>query len=150
MKIVQALLGEHGAIYPLLDMIERGAASAGIEVITTQAALLESTLISHARLADVLLRPVIQAHLPASVRNPDGTPAPTDHDIIDAGLKAVLAAQTAGDARLLLLDTLAKTRKHFAKEETIIFRIAEQELTEDVQLRLGSEWASRRGVVCAD
>ncbi len=149
MKITQALLGEHGAIYPLLDLIEAQAPSSGLDVIKIQAAFLQSMLVSHAGIEDVLLRPMIQEHLPAPVRNADGTAPPTDHEVIEGGLRAVLDADERGKARRVLLETVAKTRKHFKKEERVIFRIAERELPEDVQDRLGAEWAARRSVVLA-
>ncbi len=136
-------------MYPLLARIEGEAPSAGLQAIKVQAAFLESTLISHAQLEDVLLRPAILEYLPAPPRNPDGSAAPTDHEAIHAELCAVLAAETLGDARRLLLDTVAKTRKHFRKEETIIFPIADRELTGEAQERLGAEWAARRSVFLA-
>jgi hemerythrin-like domain-containing protein len=51
------------------------------------------------------------------------------------------------EARSLLLETIAFTRKHFRKEETVIFGIAERELSRNLQEQLGAEWATRRGVV---
>jgi hemerythrin-like domain-containing protein len=39
---------------------------------------------------------------------------------------------------------MATTRKHFEKEEKTIFVIAERELTQQEQERLGAEWAARR------
>jgi hemerythrin-like domain-containing protein len=148
-RITQALLGEHGAIYPLLTFIEKTAPSASLESIHIQAQLLHSTLATHAGIEDVLLRPAIEQHLLQTAPNPDGTPGLTDHQIINAGLEAVLAADTAAEASRLLLDTLAKTRKHFAKEETIIFGIAERELSNETQERLGAEWAASRNVFAA-
>jgi hemerythrin-like domain-containing protein len=149
MKITQVLLGEHGAMYPLLDLIERATPEASLEAVKLQAAFLQSTLISHAGIEDVLLRPAIQEHLPAPAPNPDGTPGPTDHEVIDAGLRAVLAANDAEGARALLLDTVAKTRKHFHKEEKLIFGIADRELSAEDQERLGAEWAARRNAFVA-
>ncbi len=146
MKITQVLLGEHGAMYPLLDRIEADAPSAGLPAIRAQAVMLDSVLISHANLEDALLRPAILPHLPAPAMNPDGSPAPTDHEVIEAELRAVLAAETPVEARRLLLDTVAKTRKHFRKEETLIFPIADRELSGEAQSRLGAEWAVRRNL----
>jgi hypothetical protein len=149
MKITQVLLGEHGAMYPLLDRIEAEAPSSGLAAIRLQAGFLQSVLISHAHLEDELLRPAILRHLPAPATNPDGSPAPTDHQVIEAALLSVLAAETPGDARRLLLDTVAKTRKHFRKEETLIFPIADRELSREAQSRLGVEWAVRRNIAAA-
>lgn len=149
MRILHALLGEHGALYPLLTLIENTAAAAGLEQLHAQADCLRSTLGSHADLEDELLRPAIQKYLPPPPVTPDGNPAATDHEVIGEGLSAVIASRDAGHARRLLLETVAKTRKHFHKEETIIFRIAARELTFDDQERLGAEWARRRGVCAA-
>lgn len=138
-RITHALLGEHGAIYPLLQFIESAAPSADVDAIRLQAALLQSALISHAGLEDTLLRPAIEEHLPKS----DG---PTDHQVIGAGLRSVIEAQDAAEARRLLLDVIAQTRKHFAKEEAVIFGIAARELAAEDQEQLGDRWAKCRQV----
>jgi hypothetical protein len=147
MRIIEALLGEHGAMYPLLERIENMASSARLEDLEIQASLLQSTLISHADIEDALLRPVIQQYLPQPAPAPGGKTAATDHEVIAAGLQQVLAARNADEARRVLLDTVAKTRKHFLKEETIVFGIAGRELSLQSQERLGAEWARRRGVL---
>jgi hemerythrin-like domain-containing protein len=146
MRITQALLGEHGAMYPLLDFIEQTVPSATLDAIRVQAQFLRSTLVSHAAIEDTVLRPAIERHLPKPALNPDGSAGPTDHEVIEVGLRAVIEAPDTERARLLLLDTVAKTRKHFAKEEKLIFGIAERELSDEAQNRLGAEWAARRAV----
>ena len=70
MRIIQALLGEHGAMYPLLDLIEKTSGEASLDQLKTQAGLLRSTLVSHADLEDPLLRPAILAHLPPANGGP--------------------------------------------------------------------------------
>lgn len=146
MRITQALLGEHGAMYPLLDLIEQTTRCADLDELKTRVACLRSALSSHAKIEDELLRPAIQAWLPPAALTDGGTLAPTDHEVIESGLARVLASTKIEEARLLLLDTLAKTRVHFLKEETIIFDIATQELPQEIQEQLGAEWARRRGV----
>jgi hemerythrin-like domain-containing protein len=147
MTIIQVLLGEHGAMYPLLERIENTASSADLQGLKIQASLLQSTLVSHADIEDALLRPVILKYLPQPAPAADGKTAPTDHEIIVGGLAQVLAAVEAQEARRWLLDTVAKTRKHFLKEETIIFGIAGRELSHQRQDELGAEWARMRGVL---
>ena len=61
--------------------------------------------------------------------------------MIGAGLDRVLAACAAEEARAALLETVGKTRKHFHKEESIIFSIAERELTDELQEQLGADGA---------
>ena len=43
MRILHALLGEHGALYPLLTMIENTAGASGLEQLHAQADCLRST-----------------------------------------------------------------------------------------------------------
>jgi hypothetical protein len=146
MTIIEALLGEHGAIYPLLERIEITAPSTDLSGLKIQASLLQSTLISHANLEDELLRPAILPYLPRPCLTGDGRPLPSDHEVIGSGLGLVLAAVEVREARRCLLETVAKTRKHFLKEETIIFGISRRELPQLQQLELAAEWARRRGV----
>jgi hemerythrin-like domain-containing protein len=145
MKIVHALLGEHGAMYPLLAQIESTAFSADLAELKVRASCLRSTLTSHAGLEEELLRPAIQQYLPHPAPE-NGKPEPTDHEVINAGLVRVLRSIELEDARATLLNKVAKTRKHFLKEETVIFQVAERELSNQQQEQLGTEWARRRGV----
>lgn len=146
MRITQALLGEHAAMYPLLNLIESTAPEAGLESLKIQASFLQSAIMSHAAIEDKLLRPAILPHLPQRAAAPDGGVPPTDHQIIESGIMSVLGANDTMQARTLLLDTVAKTRKHFRKEETIIFGIAERELSDARQRELGAQWAELRNV----
>jgi hypothetical protein len=139
MMIIDAPLGEHGALYPLFDSIEALAQNAQLPELKLHANLLESALISHADLEDALLRPEIRQYVPL-------TSGLTDHEQIRAGLERVAAAVDEGDARRCFFETLAKTRRHFKKEESIIFAIARRELRRERQQELAGEWAQLRGV----
>ena len=145
MTIIQVLLGEHGAMYPLFERIEKTAEAADLTGLRLQASLLEAILISHADLEDALLRPEIRQFLPPAVTTADGTPVPTDHELIRAGLADAFTAANEQEARRCLLDTVAQTRKHFLKEESTIFTIALRELSSQRQKELAAEWARRRG-----
>lgn len=146
MKLTDALRGEHGAMYPLLAFIRARVESAKLEDVRLFAGCLESVLISHADIEDAILRPPIEEHLPVPPSNPDGTPGPTDHQVIRGLLTGVMAATEVSEARRLLQETIADTYKHFEKEETKIFAIAEREIPLEVQAELGVGWAARRGV----
>lgn len=149
MTLTHALMGEHGAMYPLLDLIEQRVPHAPLAEVKTLASCLQATLVTHAEIEDALLRPAIAQHLPSPPPNPDGTPGPTDHDIIRGLLLATLAASDTAEAQALLLKTIAKTRTHFRKEETIIFGIAERELSQSQHEAMGEAWAERRGLALA-
>jgi hypothetical protein len=90
MRITHALLGEHGAMHPLLDLIERTASTADLADPKTQARFVEATLSSHADIEDALLRPAILSYLPKPAPGPDGAIPPTDHQLINAGLASVV------------------------------------------------------------
>jgi hemerythrin-like domain-containing protein len=134
------LLGEHGAIYPLLDRIETGIDSGSIDELKLHVRMLQSTLVSHAEIEETVLRPAIVAFLPPAA---DG---PIDHDIIRQGLDSVVSGCDDREVRRVLAETLAFTRKHFRKEETQLFRIASRELSDEAQNALGRVWAEQRGV----
>ncbi len=146
MRVTDGLKGEHGAMYPLLAFIREKAEQASIGEVRLLASCLESVLISHADIEDAILRPPIEEHLPVPEPNPDGSPGPTDHQVIRRLLTGALEAPGVELARSYLLRTVADTYRHFEKEETRIFAIAERELSEAAQRGLGMEWASRRGV----
>lgn len=146
MKLTDALKGEHGAMNPLLSFIRARVHSASIEEVRVLAACLESVLISHADIEDAILRPPIEEHLPVPPPGPDGSPGPTDHQVIRQMLTGALTAASLEEARRLLLQTVDAALKHFAKEETRIFQIAEREMSGGMLVELGAEWAARRGV----
>ncbi len=141
MTIIQGLIGEHAAIYPLLQLIEDSAESDSLDELKLRTSCLRSTLSGHARTEDELLLPVILEHLP---KMPSGQPS--DHAIIDGGLTQVLEAADPVAARRALLAAVAKTREHFMKEETFVFGIANSKLPAALLEELGVRWAQARGV----
>lgn len=146
MTITQSLQGEHGAINALLHFIENRAPEASAEQLGLLAEVLGAVLLSHAAIEDELLVPQIRPFLPPA---PGGPGAPTDHQVIASLLHRTEEAGDGAARRRLLLETVAETRKHFTKEETKIFPIAERELPAETQRALASEWADRRAVCIA-
>ncbi|MCC7233943.1 MAG: hemerythrin domain-containing protein [Bryobacterales bacterium] len=146
MRLTDALKGEHGAMNPLLALIQERSEGSTLQELRVMAACLESVLISHADLEDAILRPPIEEHLPLPAPNPDGTPGPTDHQVIRLLLTGALVATDPEEARRFLLRTIEETHKHFEKEETKIFAISEREVSVQAQEDQGREWARRRGV----
>lgn len=146
MRITQALLGEHGAMYPLLDYMEKSAPLASLEQIRAHTHLLQAALLTHADLEEALLRPALLPYLAAAETGPDGVLPPTDHQIIAAGLTSVIEAAEENVARQRLLDTIAVTRTHFRKEENEIFPIVGRHLAVELQQELGARWAALRNV----
>jgi len=141
MKITDAFLGEHGAIYPLLDRLEE-AGSAAAEDTRIRARLLDATIVSHAHLEDETLFAALEAHLgselgPVAIMR-------QEHEEIEATLARLTEVVSDGEAAQLAAHLVRTAREHFAKEEQVLFPMAEQILGADGLERLGEEWARRR------
>ena len=65
---------------------------------------------------------------------------------IEAALEKVRATRTLKDAKKILLNAIAASRKHFDKEERIVFPLAERILKAKTLNDLGEEWLQRRQV----
>lgn len=102
-----------------------------------------ATLASHAHLEDELLFTALDAQM-----GPMGPVAVMrmEHDQIEALLEQVLAAQELAAAQRLMQQTLQLARIHFAKEEQVLFPMAQQVLDERTLTQLAGQWAQRRGV----
>ena len=143
MRITQSLYGEHGAINALLTFLEDRAPEASAQQLGLLADALGAVLLSHANIEDDLLVPRIRPFLPPPPGGPD---AATDHEVIAGLLRKIEEAGDSATRRRLLFQTVEETRRHFAKEETKIFPIAERELPAETQRDLAGEWAVRRAV----
>jgi hemerythrin-like domain-containing protein len=59
-------------------------------------------------------------------------------------LAGVQAAKTLKDAKKILLGAISASRKHFDKEERIVFPMAERVLNSKTLVKLGEQWLKRR------
>lgn len=144
MTLLEALLGEHGALYAVFQHLENGITDeTSLEDCRAKVAVLRSVLISHAEIENDLLFPALETAI-----GPDGPLAVMrmEHDRIEEALGWLAQVETGEEARKLLAETLEFTRSHFAKEEQVLFRIAEGHLDRAVLEELGRQWAQRRGV----
>ena len=126
---------------PQLAELERSACRSVGEA-NVQAALLAAGLVSHARLEEELLFGPLQRYL-----DPQSGPLAVmklEHEQIEALLEQIQSVEDAEQARSLATRLHAIAREHFAKEEQILFPMAENLVGEDELLRLGAEWARHR------
>jgi hemerythrin-like domain-containing protein len=145
MKITDSLLGEHGLFWQLFSLLEGVAESAN--------SMLE---IQH---AVAWMRPILRTHAaaeeqlviaPLEARGASGRSVAVlrgEHNDIDELLADVAAHQDVKTARPALLQTIAVLRGHFAKEEAILFPLAEALMTESELHALGARWAAARKVL---
>ena len=144
MKITDAFLGEHGVFYARFSHLEEVfPQTESLEEVHAQAALLTAALATHARLEEDLLFTSLDPHL-----GPMGplTVMRAEHNEIEGTLTRIPEVKDLVEARGLLLHALQVARQHFAKEEQVLFPMANQILGEETLTRLGAQWAERRSV----
>lgn len=147
MKITDALCGEHGPLYALFAHCESSAAQWELADLLLAGRTVEAALLSHAEIEDELLFRAVETKMspggPAEVMR-------AEHEEIDATLAALRDATDEAAARRAVLQVVHLAREHFAKEEQVLFPLAEEILPQDELQRLGVEWAARRGVRVAE
>lgn len=67
-----------------------------------------------------------------------------EHDEMNHGLRMVQDATRIVEAKRLLLGAVAHSRRHFEREERIVFPLAEQVLKEATLAELGQAWMDQR------
>ena len=139
--ITDALAGEHGVVYRLLEhLTSRPFASA--EEARVQAAELAAGLASHAHLEDELLFVPLEGPL-----GPNGGPIAVmreEHAEVESTLERLAQVEDVEEAEALAGHLVSVAREHFEKEEQVLFPMAEQLLGEEELRGLGEEWLARR------
>jgi len=144
MKITDALLGEHAVLYRLLDYCAAEAAAWDETTLRSAAGALAAALKSHAQIEDSLLFQALDPVFPpgmgplAVMRD--------EHEEIEGSIDRVLGGAGLEQGRMLLVDLSALAHDHFAKEEQVLFPMAEQHLGEARLTEIGARWAEERGV----
>ena len=144
MDIIDGLLGEHGVFYALFDWYEKSAARAETLADIQQIARpLAEALVSHAKLEDELLFPLLESdnflRMPLLVME-------REHKGIEQALQGVETCMRKSEALNQVLASIEAARQHFAKEERILFPRARQVLDEKQLAKLTRQWAEARGV----
>ena len=67
-----------------------------------------------------------------------------EHQEIDNSLLRVKAAKRLPEARRLMLLAVTASRKHFDREERIVFPLAEQVMKDETLTELGKVWMKQR------
>jgi len=142
MKITEALLAEHLVFHNLFDHIEATAPRLKtLAEIKSLAALMESMLKAHSDTEDELFIGPLE-HCFEQIGQRDAFLE--EHQEIDVNLKRVQEAKQVRLARQLLLAAVAYSRRHFDKEERIVFPMAERVLKTKTLTALGQTWMEQR------
>jgi hemerythrin-like domain-containing protein len=142
MKITEALFAEHLVFHNMFDHIEAAAPKLQtLAEVKALAALMESLLKSHSDTEDELFIGPLE-HCFEQIGQRDAFLE--EHQEIDISLKNVQETRDFKKARQLLLSAVSYSRKHFDKEERIVFPLAERVLKSKTLTALGQTWVEQR------
>jgi len=142
MKITHALLAEHVVFHSLFDYIDRTAPKLrSVAEVRTLSDLLAAMLEEHSEAEDQLL---IEPLEPSFCQLGQDRNFHDEHDAIEQYLASARSARSLAKAKHLLANAVALARKHFDKEERIVFPLAERQLSARSQLLLGKRWQERK------
>ena len=142
MKITEALFAEHLVFHNLFDHIEKTAPRLKtLAEIKSLAALMESLLEAHSCTEDELFIGPLE-HCFEQLGHCQNFHK--EHHEIDGTLKLAQKTRRLKQGRQLLLAAVASSRKHFDKEERIVFPLAERVLNAKTLIALGLSWKEQR------
>ena len=142
MKITEALLAEHMVFHNLFDHLEEAAPRfKTLPEVKAAAALLEKLLKAHSDTEDALFLGPLE-HCFEQIGQRDAFVA--EHDEMDGQLRLIQKARRLSEARRLLLQAVAHSRRHFDREERIVFPMAERVLKSKTLSQLGQAWHEQR------
>lgn len=146
MKITEALFAEHLVFHNMFDHIEAAIPKLQtLAEVKSLAALMESLLKAHSDTEDELFIGPLE-HCFEQIGQRDAFLE--EHQEIDDNLKNVQQARQLKQAQQLLLAAVVYSRKHFDKEERIVFPLAERVLKNKTLAALGQSWMEQRTRVC--
>ncbi len=145
MRITEALFAEHLVFHNMFDHIEATAAKLKtLGEVKTVAAVMESMLKAHSDTEDELFLGPLE-HCFEQIGQRDAFIE--EHQEMDGNLQRVQQASRLKEAQQLLLAAVAHSRRHFDREERIVFPLAENVLKEKTLTDLGQAWMDQRARV---
>ena len=142
MKITDILRAEHSVFHHMFDQIESVAPKLKtLAEVKSLAALAEKVMSPHSRTEDELFIEPLE-HCFEQIGQLETFH--DEHEAIEKTFAAVGKAKQLKAAKQLLLSAMTASRKHFDKEERIVFPLAERVLKTKTLTELGAEWTKRR------
>jgi hemerythrin-like domain-containing protein len=143
----QRMVVEHRLFLALFDQIERRLpALETLAEVKLLAALVEELLRSHGEQEENLSYAALD-HALAERGQIDCLYQ--EHDEIDGRLQRIKAVQHLPEARQLLAAVIKTARKHFQREERVVFPLIEQVLPQHALARLGGAWVQAEPIPIA-
>jgi len=142
MKITEVLMAEHAVFHNLFDHIEAAVPRLKhLEEVRLMATLVDKVMAPHSKTEDDLFIEPLE-HCFEQIGQNETFHA--EHRQIEDTLASVHKAKTLAAAKKSLLGAIAHSRRHFDKEERIVFPMAERVLKPKTLSDLGTEWLSKR------
>lgn len=142
MKITDILRAEHTVFHHLFDHIEASAPRLKtLAEVRSLATLAEKVMAPHSKTEDDLFIEPLE-HCFAQIGQSETFHH--EHELIEQTFAKVQKVRDLATAKKLLLGAITASRKHFDKEERIVFPMAERILKTKTLTDLGSEWMKRR------
>jgi hemerythrin-like domain-containing protein len=142
MKVTEALVAEHLVFHHMFDHLQSAVPRLkSLAAIRSLAALMETMLRAHSETEDDLfIGPLEHCFEQIGQRETFHQ----QHQEIDHNLKLIQITRSRKQAQELLLAAVAYSRKHFDKEERIVFPLAERVLKAETLTSLGQAWINQR------
>ena len=142
MKITEALFAEHVVFHNMFDHVESVLPKLKtLAEIQCLAAVVEKLLQAHSDIEDKLfIGPLEHCFEQIGQRETFHD----EHEQIEANLRLIQRSKQPKAARGLLLGVVLASRKHFDKEERIVFPLAERVLKGKTLTELGQAWREQR------
>jgi hemerythrin-like domain-containing protein len=142
MKITDILRAEHTVFHHLFDHIETTIPKlTTVGEVKSLATLIDKVMAPHSHTEDELfIEPLEHCFEQMGQRETFHH----EHELIEQTLAKVHQSRRLVAAKKLLLGAIVASRKHFDKEERIVFPMAERILKAKTLTDLGSEWMKRR------
>ena len=142
MKITEALYAEHLVFHNMFDHIEATAPKMKtLGEVKCVAGLLEVMLKAHSNTEDDLFLGPLE-HCFEQIGQRDALLE--EHREMDGNLRLVQQATRLKEAQRLLLFAVSHSRRHFDREERIVFPVAERALKSKTLTELGQAWKDQR------
>jgi hemerythrin-like domain-containing protein len=145
MKITELLFAEHLVFHSMFDQIEAKVPMLKtVAEVKAMSALMGAMLKAHSETEDELFLGPLE-HCFEQLGQRDSFLE--EHQEMNDGLRLVQSATRIKQAQQLLLAAVAHSRRHFEREERIVFPLAERVLKSATLTELGENWMDQRARV---
>jgi hemerythrin-like domain-containing protein len=142
MKITEILMAEHAVFHSLFDHIEATVPGAKtLAEVKSLGVTMDKLMTPHSKTEDELFIEPLE-HCFDQLGHKETFHH--EHEAIEEMLARLGTTRDLKTAKRLLLAALAASRKHFDKEERIVFPLAERILKARTLSELGKQWLTKR------